>query len=138
MGGLAFRRQHLPGVTVISVGGELDMTTAGEVEEVIRRAHRAGDDVVIDLAGTPFMDCAGLNALLRLRQEVGHDGGTVRLVALRREPARVLRLTGTERYLRVHRTLAEALAAATAARRPASCRFQWAHGADRPPPPDAS
>ncbi|MFI6743864.1 STAS domain-containing protein [Nonomuraea sp. NPDC050451] len=135
MGGLTFRRQHLPGVTVISVGGELDMTTAGEVEEAIRRTCQPGDEVVIDLAGTPFMDCVGLNALLRLRWKVGCSGGTVRLVALQREPARLLRLTGTERYLYVHRNLAEALAVATAARRPAS---RWAHGADRTSPPNAS
>lgn len=76
--------------------------------------------------GTPFMDCSGLTALWRLHQDVGCDGGAVRLAALPPEPARVLRLTGAERRLPVHRTLAEALAAATATPRWLRRRPRWA------------
>ncbi|WP_169750292.1 STAS domain-containing protein [Streptosporangium amethystogenes] len=94
MGKLTLTRQHLPGVTVVTIGGEFDLATADQVEEFVRRTRRPGDQVVIDLIGTRFMDCSGLNVLLRIRHEVGRDGGVLRLAGLQREPVRVLRLTG--------------------------------------------
>ncbi|MDX3109664.1 STAS domain-containing protein [Nonomuraea angiospora] len=126
MGAPTFRRQHLPGVTVIAIRGELDLATAGQAEAFIRLARRPGDEVVLDLAGIPFMDCSALTMLWRLHQDAGCDGGALRLVALRPEPARVLRLAGAERRLPVHRTLAEALAEATATPRQFRRRPRWA------------
>ncbi|MFI6743975.1 STAS domain-containing protein [Nonomuraea sp. NPDC050451] len=83
----------------------MDLATAGQAEEFIRLSRRPGDEVVLDLTGIPFMDCSGLTMLWRLHQDAGCDGGAVRLAALQREPARVLRLTGAERRLPIHRTL---------------------------------
>ncbi|MGW4967031.1 STAS domain-containing protein [Nonomuraea sp. NPDC004186] len=102
------------------------MATAGEAEEFIRLARRPGDEVLLDLTGTSFMDCIGLMVLWRLHQDAGCDGGAVRLLALQREPARVLRLTGGEHRLPVHRNFAEALAAATAAPRWRRRQPRWA------------
>ncbi|MFI9846973.1 anti-sigma factor antagonist [Nonomuraea sp. NPDC051941] len=116
MGGITLRRQYLAGVTIIMVSGELDLATADELEEFVRRVRRAGDEVVMGLAGTSFMDCTGLNALLHLRQEIGRDGGTLRLVGLQREPIRVLRLSGMDRWLPTHDSLEQALTAATGRR----------------------
>ncbi|MFF4624166.1 hypothetical protein [Nonomuraea jabiensis] len=42
MGVFTFRRQHLPGVTVIAMCGELDLASTGQAEEVIRPARPAG------------------------------------------------------------------------------------------------
>ncbi|MGV9384592.1 anti-sigma factor antagonist [Nonomuraea sp. NPDC003707] len=108
LAGIALGRQYLAGVTIIMVSGELDLATADELEEFVRRVHRAGDQVV--------MDCTGLNALLRLRQEISRDGGTLRLVGLQREPIRVLRLSGMDRWLPTHDSLEQALTAATGRR----------------------
>ncbi|MGW6504080.1 STAS domain-containing protein [Nonomuraea angiospora] len=116
MGGITLRRQYLAGVTIIMVSGELDLATADELEELVRRAYRAGDEVVMDLAGTSFMDCTGLNALLRLRLEIVRDDGTLRLAGLQREPLRVLRLSGMDRWLPTHDNLEQALAVATGRR----------------------
>ncbi|GAB3971198.1 hypothetical protein GCM10029978_045930 [Actinoallomurus acanthiterrae] len=109
---------------MITVGGELDLMTDGELEEFVRRARRRGDQVVVDLAGTAFMDCSGLSALLRVRREVGCDGGVIRLCAPDRRPARVLRLTGVDRLLPVDASLERSLAAVVAAGevRRRSCR----------------
>ncbi|MEV4363918.1 hypothetical protein [Nonomuraea sp. NPDC049625] len=52
LAGIALGRQYLAGVTIIMVSGEPDLATADELEEFVRRVHRAGDEVVMDLAGT--------------------------------------------------------------------------------------
>ncbi|WP_460349999.1 STAS domain-containing protein [Actinoallomurus acanthiterrae] len=120
MGDLTLTRRRLGGVSVIVVGGELDLMTAGQLEDFVRRSRRPGDQVVLDLTGTAFMDCSGLSALLRVRREAGRDGGMVRLATPRRIPALVLRLTGTDRLLPVYASLDQALAVAVSTRRAAS------------------
>ena len=49
-------------------------------------AQRHGDGLVLDLSGVTFMDCAGLQPILRARNRLGHR------LCLRAVPARVLRL----------------------------------------------
>src|SRR4051794_8899858 len=115
-------RHHLGGVTVITVGGELDLVSAGELETFVRRAHRPGDQVVVDLTKVGFMDCSGLRALLRVPREVRADGGVIRLAAPQPIPARVLKLTGADRCVPVHASREEALEAALTAREPTASR----------------
>lgn len=60
MGDLTLTRHRLQGVTVITVGGELDLVTAGELAAFTRRARPRGDHLVLDLSGVGFLDCGGL------------------------------------------------------------------------------
>lgn len=114
MSDLTLGEEHLRGVTVITVGGELDLVTAGELEDFVCRARRPGDQVVLDLAGVGFLDCSGLRALLRVHQDVLSDGGASRLAAPERIAGRVLAITGVDRYIQVHATRAEAVEEALA------------------------
>ena len=108
---------------MVTVGGELDLVTAGELEDFALGACRPGDQVVLDLADVSFLDCSGLRALLRVHHQVHRWGGVSRLVA----PApvvgrRVLEITGVDRCIPVYAGRGEAVDAALAAQRPRGAR----------------
>ena len=70
------------------MSGELDLLTGPGLHARIGRAmaQRHGDGLVLDLSGVTFMDCVGLQPILRGRNRLGHR------LYLRAVPARVLRL----------------------------------------------
>jgi anti-anti-sigma factor len=111
-------RHRLRGVTVITIGGELDLVTAGELESFVRWAHRPGDQVVLDLTGVGFLDCSGLRALLRVHHEVSRNGGVCRLAAPQPIACRVLKITGVDRCMPVHASRAKAVDTALTAWEP--------------------
>src|SRR5438874_10912065 len=86
------------GAPVIAVSGELDMSSAGRLEEVVGAAIAAGPEkLIFDRSGLRFMDSAGIAVLLRAAAKVA--------VIELREPSppvrRVLELTGLEGVLSV-------------------------------------
>ena len=100
---------------MITVGGELDLVTAGELVNFVRRVRRPGDQVVLDLSDVGFLDCSGLRALLRVHQEVNREGGECRLAAPQPIAGRVLRITGIDCCVPVHASREEAVDAALSA-----------------------
>ena len=91
-------RTDATGAPVIAVSGELDMSNANRLEEVVEDAVAAGPEkLIFDLRGLRFMDSAGIAVLLRA-------AGKVAVIELR-EPSppvrRVLELTGLEGVLSV-------------------------------------
>src|ERR1700730_14845156 len=48
VGDLTLRHLHLAGVTVTTVGGEIDIVTAPRLEDLVRQVRRPGDQVVFD------------------------------------------------------------------------------------------
>jgi anti-sigma B factor antagonist len=122
VGDLAPRYLYLPGVTVITVGGELDIVSAPRLGAFVRQVRRPGDQVVFDLTGMTFMDSSGLRGLLRVQHEVRQDGSSIRLAAVRPCPARVIEIMNIDTVIPVHATLELALSPALVAaceRRPA-------------------
>jgi anti-anti-sigma factor len=59
------------GAPVVEVTGEVDLSTAGQVEQAITQAAAGGARVVVDLSGVAFLDSSGVTALLRSAKE--HD-----------------------------------------------------------------
>jgi anti-anti-sigma factor len=61
-----------PEGSIVRVVGELDLASAPELRD---RIARAADDptceVVVDLSGVSFVDCAGLGALLTAQAQLG-------------------------------------------------------------------
>ena len=57
-------------VTVIAIAGELDLRSAPVLDERLRRDHRPGTMLVVDLTRLDFMDCAGLQVLLSTSQRL--------------------------------------------------------------------
>jgi anti-anti-sigma factor len=104
------------GVTVISVRGELDVRTVGELADPLLASVRSGDEVVIDLSACDNVDSSVVAAIVVAHQTVQRDGASLRLVArLESQPVRVLRITGLYSYLPVFFTLGAAVSDAQGA-----------------------
>jgi anti-sigma B factor antagonist len=92
------------GVSVISISGEHDLSTAPDLRSRLATAIADGESVVIDLSQAEFIDSSILGALLDARREA-HAGGLGFAVALSngaRPVARVLDVTGLSTTLPVH------------------------------------
>jgi anti-sigma B factor antagonist len=100
-------------VHVVSVAGELDLHTTGdlsaELDDVIRRAPRS---IVVDLGGVTFLDSTALAALAAAARRA-HTVGA-RLVVVTDDPhtTKIFRITALDRMIDVQRTLVDALAEA--------------------------
>ncbi|MGW3353743.1 STAS domain-containing protein [Nonomuraea rubra] len=114
-----FACQHMPGVTVISVAGDLEAAHADQLDAFITRARRRpGDHVVLDLSEVAFMAQSGLRVLLNVRALTRRHGGDLHLAALQESPARLLTTTGARPVLTVHHSVQAAILAALYASQP--------------------
>lgn len=95
---------------ILRLAGEVDAYTVGEFREAL-----AGiDDVkwlIVELSEVPFMDSAGLGALIGGIRRVREAGGDVAVVSTQAGLNRLLHTTGFDRIVPVTESLEEALAA---------------------------
>jgi anti-sigma B factor antagonist len=81
---------------VLSLRGELDLTSAPEFERELRASEEApASRLVIDLSGLEFMDSTGLRALLLARERTQQKDRRLTLRRGPRQVQRVLELTKT-------------------------------------------
>lgn len=105
------------GVRVIAVRGELDLSTAPDLEGPLDDAVASGDaSVLIDLSDCEFIDSTGIALIVRAWQQLdrtaGGDGsGRVVIYGCNDQVRRVLEITGLELSISIHGTQDEALAA---------------------------
>jgi anti-sigma B factor antagonist len=59
---------------VVSVGGDIDLTTFGAVESALDAAGRQGTVLVLDLRAVGFMDTSGLRLVISQQQRAAADG----------------------------------------------------------------
>lgn len=78
----------------VAVAGDLDRAGASLVEGLACRLARRGRDLVLDLRDVAFLDCGGLNALLKIRRVTESRGGDFRLEHVAPTVRRVIELTG--------------------------------------------
>lgn len=98
----------LDGVVTLVLRGELDMAAAPEVRaRVDRAAGRRG--LVIDLAGTTFIDSAVLKELLRASAELARHDTRLVLAAVAPAVLRLLELTRTRELFTIADDHAEAV-----------------------------
>lgn len=99
---------HKNGVTVVRLGGELDLYNADRVREGLAEALAgAPARVVIDMSEVEFVDSTALGVLIEARSKLGKDG--LALAAPQLETRRALEVSGLVRHLPVHDTLDDAL-----------------------------
>jgi anti-sigma B factor antagonist len=100
------------GALVCRLTGELDARTAPHLRAAVADLA-AAPRVVVDLGGVPFIDSAGLGALIGLIRRVRDAGGIV-AVTLGREPVRrLLRVAGLDRVAPLTASIDEAIAEIT-------------------------
>lgn len=102
------------GVRAISVRGELDLSTAPELEGPLEEALDSGEgSVLIDLSQCEFIDSTGIALIVRAWQRLDSDeiGRGLVICSQNDQVRRVLEITGLELSIPVHLTRDEALAA---------------------------
>ena len=100
----------------VRVSGELDLATAGQLEEAFRAALGYARLILLDLRAMSVMDGAGLHALLAAASRARHQGARIVLAGASERVEKLLDRTGSRAHLDVLDT-----------RRP------WAAPADGPP-----
>lgn len=107
-------RRELPTPTtaVLAPVGRLTMTAAGGLTSAVEQTLAAGHTlVVVDLAGTTFLDSSGLGALVGGLRRAREAGGDLRIARAGDQVHAVLVLTTMDRVLRPYETVDDALAA---------------------------
>ena len=98
---------------MLRVGGEVDLATSPQLHAKLVDLVEVGEAgrVVVDLTPVAFMDSTGLGVLLAAHKRARANGRRVLLVCPEGPVLRVLRLTGMDKALSIHGSLAEAEAA---------------------------
>jgi anti-sigma B factor antagonist len=102
---------HREGVAVVSIGGEIDLSTAPAFEAAI--AGALGDDppvLVIELSEVSFMASVGLRILAATHEKVSKSA-EVAIVANNPATSRPMQLTGLDKVMTLYPTLDAALTA---------------------------
>ncbi len=92
------------GYTLCRPVGELDAYTVGDFREVLSDVASA-ERLLIDLSNVPFMDSAGLGALIGGIRRTREAGGDVAVACGRPTLTRLLHTTGFDRLVPVEETL---------------------------------
>ena len=87
---------RVDGATVIYVQGEIDMSTAERLRDVIEPHMGPDQTIVLDLGGVEFMDSACLNVLVQARGKLTADGGSLILRNPSSAAHRLLTASGIE------------------------------------------
>jgi anti-anti-sigma factor len=101
---------------LVRMTGEVDMSNAKEVSAAIEGAMpNSARILVLDLAGTSYLDSGGVGLLFRLAERLRSRRQELRLLVPAGAPVRtVLELTGAAKVIRLDALLDEALADADA------------------------
>jgi anti-sigma B factor antagonist len=102
---------HREGVAVVSIGGEIDLSTAPAFEAAI--AGALDDDppvLVIELSQVSFMASVGLRILADTQEKVSKSA-QVAIVANNLATSRPMQLTGLDKVMSTYLTLDDALTA---------------------------
>jgi anti-sigma B factor antagonist len=98
------------GVTVMTCTGRLNMVAAPTLRSNVRNAVADGNPrVVVDLAGTSFIDSSGLGALISGLKETRQAGGDLRIAGAGQQVLTVLRLTNLDKVLRPYPAVKDAI-----------------------------
>jgi anti-sigma B factor antagonist len=97
--------------TVVTVSGEIDLATQGQLRGQLNDLVVAGEvDLVLDLSGVTFVDSTGLGALIGTRRRVHAFHGSLALVIPDESVMKVFTITGLEKVFDIHDNLEAALA----------------------------
>jgi anti-sigma B factor antagonist len=95
---------------IVSLGGEIDLSTAPQLEGELSRLTEAGARrLVIDLAGAEFVDSTVLGVLLKALTRLDAHAGELVLVSDDLRILKIFEVTGLGRVFRIEPTLTGAI-----------------------------
>lgn len=98
------------GTPVLSVEGEVDVSTAPELRErLLALAERGKTVAVVDLSAVSFVDSTALGVLVSGVKRMRNAGGDLRLVVTQPRIAKVFEITGLTDVFRIFPTAEEAV-----------------------------
>ncbi len=107
---LRLRSRKAESATVVEVGGEVELHSAGQLrDELVRAGASDNPCVVVDLSRVTFIDSTGLGVLVGAFKSV-RERGALSLVCPQRSVRRVLEITGLTQVFPIFDTLEEAVA----------------------------
>lgn len=107
---LTIHQEDTPeGYTVCRPVGELDAFTVSQFRQALAEMA-SSKRLIIDMSGVPFVDSAGLGALIGGIRRARELGGDVAVACDRPALVRLLRTTGFDRIVTVAETVTEAIA----------------------------
>jgi anti-sigma B factor antagonist len=108
---LEIQREQTPeGYVICRPIGELDAFTVTEFRQALAEMA-ASERLLIDMSGVPFVDSAGLGALIGGIRRARELGGDVAVACNRPTLTRLLRTTGFDRIVTVTETVEQAVSA---------------------------
>jgi anti-anti-sigma factor len=96
---------------VVSVQGELDITSSQRFDDCLSEAAAAGDRVILDMSKVDFMDTTALAVIVAHWRRQADEGGAFLLAGARYRYTKALWITGLADRLPMYDTVDEALAA---------------------------
>jgi anti-sigma B factor antagonist len=100
--------------SVVSVAGEVDLSTAPRLKWALLDALEAGhDQLIVDLSRATFMDSTALGVLVGVKRSL--DVGALAIVCAHADVLKIFELSGMDGAFTIVSTLGEALAHVQAA-----------------------
>ncbi len=89
------------GQIILSVSGQVDTVTSPELQKSILTSFQKVKDLVIDMAGVPYMSSAGLRALLIGQKTATSKGGTMVLTGVTDTVMQVFEMSGFSKVVNI-------------------------------------
>ena len=99
------------GICVISIDGYLDSQTAESAQSIFTNAAEKHSRVLLDCARTTVLGSSGLRALVMTHRSAVENGGRIAVYVPRPEILETIHISGIQKLVSIHTTMADALAA---------------------------
>ena len=107
---LTLSTREADGITVVAVGGEIDVYTAPKLRDKITELVNSGHHtLVIDMEKVEFLDSTGLGVLVGGLKKVRAHDGSLELVCNQDRLLKIFRITGLAKVFTIHDSEATAL-----------------------------
>jgi stage II sporulation protein AA (anti-sigma F factor antagonist) len=107
--GLSTSTTVTDGIRVVTLAGEIDYNTGGQLRQALDVTGVTRPRIVIDMHQVIFMDSVGINILITAHRDIAAASGWLRLAAPTDPVLRVLHLVGADQLIDCHPTLSQAL-----------------------------
>jgi len=106
---LTIEVRHEQGCAIVTVAGEMDISTVTPLRERLFELAASGAPLVVDLERVSFIDSVGLATLVGAANRAAAHGGSLQVACTRPKIRRLVRLTGLDCRMLLVGTLDEPL-----------------------------